>query len=157
MHTAGPSDFYRVGFLFCSQSKNQPQVVPGKIARSGLYLPYLGVGASYYFHACTYPITVAFDPNGFYHQPIVSVPSFVAEQHPFLIQIHHKDIGVAIVIIIAKGGTAPYPFNREILAGLLGEIYESALSCVDEKLVRLCIFQCIGFRWIEMTIGDKEI
>ena len=83
----------------------------GQIARSSLYLFDLGMGAGHDFHARAYPIAIAFDPNGFNFQPVVFIPTFVAEQCPFLIKIYHENVGVAVVIVIAKGGTTPHPFN----------------------------------------------
>ena len=77
-----------------------------------MHLFHLGMGTGDDLDAPSDPVAAAtYDPNGFDCQLAVCVSAFVAKQHPFLIQIHHENISITFVIIIATGGTTPHLFD----------------------------------------------
>ena len=156
----GPGNVEALHDLVRTEPEEQTRIVLRQVASGAPGFIDLDQIASLYQDPSTETVAVAAPSPQAHGKPVVVRGAVIAQQQRLLIGVDDENVQIAVVIVIASGGTAANEPVLEGGAGHLRHLGEEAVAVVYEQLILLPV----GGLWIEaldvfvdMPVGDKEI
>src|SRR3569832_761938 len=151
---AGPTHLNRINLRAFLETKVQPQITLRYVTVATPHLIRLRQITRDYSHACTDATAITLHTDCFDHDGIVCVPTVVAQQLRWSIEIRNQQINVTVVIDVSKRHAATRTVLRQYCSKLRRHFSKRRVAIVPVQQSRLAI---AGQLRIDVPVRDKQV